>query len=251
MSVCERLIGESCRLMARHFPDPLLWQAVSPLKVAIVGKNDTNCNERSQMVTLFLRLRLPIEAVESRVSEGGNPPAIKRAGNPAPSLVPFRVSFQRILRKEVARQQRDASCPHARALPLAKDVCMRSMTDEQLMHLYQGGDEDAFRELYGRYHHQLEAFVVNTLNALCPAFLTDVADILQTIFTWVHSYRGQFIAGTMVKPWLYSTANRLTRNHIEFETRKRRDFRRSAALEPGYRGRRREPARGRGSAAGP
>jgi RNA polymerase sigma-70 factor, ECF subfamily len=109
---------------------------------------------------------------------------------------------------------------------------MRSMTDEQLMHLYQGGDEDAFRELYGRYHHQLEAFVVNTLNALCPAFLSDVADILQTIFTWVHSYRGQFIAGTMVKPWLYSTANRLTRNHIEFETRKRRDFRRSAALEP-------------------
>jgi len=109
---------------------------------------------------------------------------------------------------------------------------MKSMTDEELMDLYQSGDEPAFAELYARHCGPLRGFIINLLKTLAPMLLDESADILQDVFTFVHAYRHRFIGGTMVKPWLYATANRMVRNHIESETRQRRDRRRTVALTP-------------------
>lgn len=111
---------------------------------------------------------------------------------------------------------------------------MKSMTDEELMDLYQNGDESAFTELYARHCGPLQGFIINSLKSLAPSLLNDSPDILQNVFAWVHTYRQRFIGGTMVKPWLYATANRMVRNHIQFETRQRRDRRRTAPLRPDY-----------------
>ncbi len=109
---------------------------------------------------------------------------------------------------------------------------MKSMTDEELMDLYQSGDEPAFAELYARHSGPLRGFIINLLKHLAPSLLDDSADILQDAFTFVHTYRHRFIGGTMLKPWLYATANRMVRNHIQFETRQQRDRRRTVALTP-------------------
>ena len=111
---------------------------------------------------------------------------------------------------------------------------MKSMTDEELMDLYQSGDESAFTELYARHCGPLQGFIINSLKCLAPSLLNDAPDVLQTVFAKVHTYRHRFIGGTMVKPWLYATANRMVRNHIEFEMRQRRDRRRTAPLRPDY-----------------
>jgi len=108
------------------------------------------------------------------------------------------------------------------------------MTDEELMDLYQSGDESAFTELYARHCGPLQGFIINPLKCRAPSLLNDAPDVLQTVFTKVHTYRHRFIGGTMVKPWLYATANRMVRNHIEFEMRQRRDRRRTAPLRPDY-----------------
>ena len=104
---------------------------------------------------------------------------------------------------------------------------MKSMTDEELMDLYQSGDELAFAELYSRHRGLLRGFIINLLKTLAPALRDDADDILQDVFTFVHAYRHRFAGGTMVKPWLYATANRMVRNHIQFETRQQRDRRRT------------------------
>ncbi len=110
---------------------------------------------------------------------------------------------------------------------------MKGNTDEQLMEMYQRGDEAAFNELYARYQGPLYGLIYNSLKGMAPSLLSDAHDILQNVFAWVHQYRGRFVFGT-VKPWLLTTADRLTRNHIERETRKRRDVHRTRPLVPTY-----------------
>jgi RNA polymerase sigma factor (sigma-70 family) len=110
---------------------------------------------------------------------------------------------------------------------------MKAKTDEELMELYQHGDQAAFIELYSRYDGPLYGFIYNSLKVMAPALLADADDIQQNIYAWIHQYRGRFVAGS-VKPWLFTTADRLLRNHIESETRQQRDVRRTRRLVPTY-----------------
>jgi RNA polymerase sigma factor (sigma-70 family) len=112
---------------------------------------------------------------------------------------------------------------------------MKNRTDEQLMDLYQHGSEAAAAELFARYSGPLEGRIVNLLKTIAPALISDAQDIVQNVFTFVHTYRHRFISGTQFWPWLYATAGRMVRNHIEHETRQQRDGRRKQALPPSCR----------------
>ena len=107
---------------------------------------------------------------------------------------------------------------------------MLARSDEQLMDLYQHGNDAAFTEIHRRYEAPLGSYIRNLMRALAPSLMDDSRDILQDVLAWIHAYRGRFIAGTMLRPWLYTTATRLTRNHIKFECRQCRDKRRSRPL---------------------
>jgi RNA polymerase sigma-70 factor (ECF subfamily) len=108
---------------------------------------------------------------------------------------------------------------------------MRSKSDEELMALYQQDNEAAFQELHVRYERLLEAYIANILRGLVPAMLGETRDILQNVFTWVHTNRHRFQTGT-VKPWLFATAHRLTFNYLKHESVQQRDYRRASSLVP-------------------
>ena len=110
---------------------------------------------------------------------------------------------------------------------------MKAKTDEELMEMYQQGDQAAFIELYSRYDRPLYGLIYHSLKGMAPSLLADARDILQDVFAWIHQYRGRFVFGS-VKPWLFTTADRLLHNHIEHETRKQRDVRRTRRLVPTY-----------------
>ena len=84
---------------------------------------------------------------------------------------------------------------------------MKAKTDEELMELYQHGDQAAFIELYSRYDGPLYGFIYNSLKVMAPALLADAGDIQQNMYAWIHQYRGRFVVGS-VKPWLFTTADR-------------------------------------------
>ncbi len=113
---------------------------------------------------------------------------------------------------------------------------MESRTDEQLMELHQAGNDEAFEVLYRRRSETISHLIHNILYSRAPSLVSDAPDILQDVFTWIFSYRHKFIGGTMVMPWLITTADRLTKNHIKFERRQRRDKRRTTSLESPFSG---------------
>ena len=63
---------------------------------------------------------------------------------------------------------------------------MNTCTDEDLVHLYQGGNVAAFNEIYQRHHSLLRSYVERCLTGLAPELLADVADILQNTFRFIH-----------------------------------------------------------------
>ena len=107
-------------------------------------------------------------------------------------------------------------------------------TDERLMELYQADDRRAFTILHDRLHAPLLHHISNVLNRYAPSLIDHAPDILQDVWAWIHNYRGRFISGTMVRSWFFTTAERLTRNRLKFESRLRRDKRRQRPLEPNY-----------------
>jgi RNA polymerase sigma factor (sigma-70 family) len=108
---------------------------------------------------------------------------------------------------------------------------MRNKTDNDLMRLYQQGDNDAFCELHARYQGMLYGLAYTWLKELAPELISDAHDIVQNVFAWVHVNRHRFQHG-WVKPWLCSTTIRLTRNHVKHERTKQRDYRRTRKLTP-------------------
>ena len=114
------------------------------------------------------------------------------------------------------------------------DESLLNRTDEQLMNLYQCGSEAAFEALHARYERPLRGFIRRTILGMAGKLVEDADDILQLTFAFIHKYRSRFIRGTLVRPWLYTTADRLTRNHVKHATCKCRNFRRTLPLVVGY-----------------
>jgi RNA polymerase sigma-70 factor (ECF subfamily) len=88
-------------------------------------------------------------------------------------------------------------------------------TDEELMLAYAGGDPAAFRELFQRYAPKLERLMLRELYAKEAA-----RDLVQQTFLQLHRARLDFDAAQRFKPWLYTIALNLKREH--FRKRRRR-----------------------------
>ncbi len=74
-------------------------------------------------------------------------------------------------------------------------------TDAQLLQSYMNGDEEAFREIVGRYKNSLYAFLRQFLNR------TDlVEDVFQETFLQLFTSRESFDLNRPLRPWLFTIA---------------------------------------------
>jgi RNA polymerase sigma factor (sigma-70 family) len=90
---------------------------------------------------------------------------------------------------------------------------MRS--DEELMLAYAGGDAAAFKELFERYAPKLERLMLRELYAKREA-----DDLVQQTFLQLHRAKLDFDPSQRFRPWLYTIALNLKREH--FRRRRRR-----------------------------
>lgn len=88
-------------------------------------------------------------------------------------------------------------------------------TDEQLMAAYVAGDKAAFRRLFERHAAALERLMLRDL-----AEREEARDLVQGAFLQLHRARLDFDPSQRLKPWLYTIALNLKREH--FRKRRRR-----------------------------
>lgn len=104
------------------------------------------------------------------------------------------------------------------------------VTSGLLMERYQQGDTAAFDEIYARHRGSVESLIVNIFSKYAPRLRSHTADLVQEVFASIHEHRERYIKATHFAAWLYTTAKRLTQNHIKHEKRMRRDYRRTFRL---------------------
>lgn len=88
-------------------------------------------------------------------------------------------------------------------------------SDEELMIAYVAGDQAAFRELFERYAAPLLRVLARDLSAREEAH-----DLVQQTFLHLHRARNEFDRTLRVRPWIYTIALNLKREHLR--RRKRR-----------------------------
>ena len=108
-----------------------------------------------------------------------------------------------------------------------------SVSSEHLMELHQQGDTEAFVEIYARHRGNVESLIVNMLSQYAPRLRSHAMDLVQEVFTYIHTHRQCFIKKTHFTAWLYTTAKRLTQNYVKHEKQMRRDYRRTFCLGQG------------------
>ena len=72
---------------------------------------------------------------------------------------------------------------------------------EELMHLSQQGDKEAYAKLLNEVSHILRGYLINKLSGS-----SDVDDILQEILISLHNARHTYDKSRPFKPWLFSIA---------------------------------------------
>jgi RNA polymerase sigma factor (sigma-70 family) len=98
------------------------------------------------------------------------------------------------------------------------------LSDEQLMTAYVAGDAAAFRTLFDRYSPLLMRAMLRELYVR-----EEANDLVQQTFLQLHRARRDFDPTQRLKPWLFTIAMNLKREH--FRRRKRRPER-SLDVEP-------------------
>lgn len=86
---------------------------------------------------------------------------------------------------------------------------MTEPSDEALMTAYLGGDSSAFAALFRRYGPRLRRLLSRDLSRG-----QDVEDLVQQTFLQLHRARRDFRPGARVRPWLYTIALNLRRQHL-------------------------------------
>jgi RNA polymerase sigma factor (sigma-70 family) len=94
-------------------------------------------------------------------------------------------------------------------------------SDEALMRAYVAGDESAFREIFARYAPRIFRVVRRQVVST-----DDASDIVQQTFLQLHRARADFEDGARLRPWLFTIALNLKREHF-----RRRGRRPESALE--------------------
>jgi RNA polymerase sigma-70 factor (ECF subfamily) len=86
-------------------------------------------------------------------------------------------------------------------------LCERS--DEDLVRLHRGGQDDAFAELVKRYEGELFHFLVRFTNSRATA-----DDLFQETFVQVHISADSFDVSKRFKPWLFTIAANKARDYL-------------------------------------
>lgn len=93
---------------------------------------------------------------------------------------------------------------------------MSTLTDEQLLADYVGGNAGSFELLVRRHARELHQFALRfTGNAVAAE------DVVQETFLQVHSSSSSFDAGRRLKPWMFTIAANKARDHLRRRHRKR------------------------------
>lgn len=91
--------------------------------------------------------------------------------------------------------------------------------DEALMAAYRGGDARALRELFRRHAPRLTRLMAMHLGSQ-----SDAQDIVQATFLNLHRARLDFREGSRLRPWLYTIAYNLMRDHHRYRGRRPEDL---------------------------
>ena len=89
-------------------------------------------------------------------------------------------------------------------------------TDEALMRAYVQGDHEAFRELFARYAPVLTRLTLRHLRSEELA-----RDVVQQTFFQMHAARHDFRSDRKLRPWVFTIAMNLVREHYRRKKRRR------------------------------
>ena len=95
---------------------------------------------------------------------------------------------------------------------------MTERTDEELMGDYVRGDPAAFRTLFRRYAPLLLSVMRRHVRSE-----EDCADLVQQTFLQVHRARADFDTSRRLRPWLFTIALNLKREHFRRTGRRKED----------------------------
>ena len=107
----------------------------------------------------------------------------------------------------------EASAVHAAGLarlPLGGSL-LRLRSDEQLLALFRGGHDEAFRVLHDRYRQRLFAYVRQMLSA---STRQDAEDVLQDVFVRAYGALRNDNREMNVRAWLYRVAHNRCIDHL-------------------------------------
>ncbi len=107
----------------------------------------------------------------------------------------------------------EASAVHAprlSRLPLGGSL-LRLRSDEQLLALFRGGHDEAFRVLHDRYRQRLFAYVRQMLSA---GSRQDAEDVLQDVFVRAYGALRNDNREMNVRAWLYRVAHNRCIDHL-------------------------------------
>lgn len=74
-----------------------------------------------------------------------------------------------------------------------------NLSDEQLMKLYQGGDEEAFKVLYGRHSSKIYGFLKKRLSNK-----EQVAEVYQEVFIKIHKSKHLYNESLPALAWIFT-----------------------------------------------
>ncbi|MEL6343637.1 MAG: RNA polymerase sigma factor [Myxococcota bacterium] len=95
-------------------------------------------------------------------------------------------------------------------------VNLVNATDEELMALYvKQGQKPAFEELFRRYGNRLQGYFMRVTGS--PELSRDM---VQQTFMHVHRARADFQHGRPFRPWFYTIAHNVRREHFRRKARK-------------------------------
>ena len=89
------------------------------------------------------------------------------------------------------------------------------LSDEQIMLLFQSGNEKAYDILVARYKERLFHFVYRFVKST-----EDAEDILQEVFLRLYRSRNAYSNIAKFSTWIFTIANNLTRSHYRKNSRK-------------------------------
>lgn len=93
---------------------------------------------------------------------------------------------------------------------------LEQRTDEELMRAYVAGDLDAHRALFARLAPHLRGVAMHALRSTA-----DADEVVQQTFLQLHRARGDYRAGSRVRPWVFTIARNLIRDAFRRRARKR------------------------------